>query len=231
LGEIETALQRHAGLSEAVVLARADDAGEQRLVAYVVAAEGAAELTMSELRSFLGEKLPHYMIPGALVQMPAMPLTPNGKVDRRALPEPDQNRPDLSSVYVAPQTELEQIIAGIWQDVLKLEKVGVHDGFFDLGGHSLLMAQAHGLMRDALSKDISMIDLFKYPTISALAKYLDEDQSAIEQQSEIAISGSLAGDERAELRRESKKRQRQSGRKRQELRKKQETQNEEARIA
>src|SRR5262249_52199328 len=163
LGEIETALMQHERVQQAVVVARTAEDGEQRLVAYVVAT--AEALTMGEMRQHLGEKLPHYMIPTALVPMTELPLTPNGKVDRRALTEPEQTRTALGSIYVAPQTDLEVSIASIWQEVLQIERVGIHDGFFDLGGHSLLMAQAHNLLRDVLGIDISMIDLFKYPTI------------------------------------------------------------------
>jgi acyl carrier protein len=179
------------------------------------------------MRQHLGKKLPHYMIPVALVPMTELPLTPNGKVDRRALPQPEQDRPELGSIYVAPQTELEMSIASIWQEVLQLEKVGIHDGFFDLGGHSLLMAQAHNLLRDVLGIDISMIDLFKYPTISALAKYLNNGFS--DHPVENTVIDLPASNGRDELRRESRKRQAQHGKKRLEIRRQQERLNDEAR--
>jgi acyl carrier protein len=221
LGEIETALMQHEQVQQVVVSARADESGEQRLVAYVVAKD--QMLTMSEMRQHLGEKLPQYMIPTALVPMTELPLTPNGKVDRRALPEPGQTRPELGSIYVPPQTELEVSIASIWQEVLQIEKVGIHDGFFDLGGHSLLMAQAHNLLRDVLGIDISMIDLFKYPTISALAKYLGDGFT------ESAVIDLPAENGRDDRRRESRKRQAQHGKKRLEIRRHQERLNDEAR--
>jgi amino acid adenylation domain-containing protein len=196
LGEIEAVLSQHPGVQEAVVVAReeAEDGGSRmedrpahstihspkarshskQLVAYVVAGNDSS-LTVSELRSFLKEKLPPYMVPSAVVVLDALPLTPNGKVNRNALPAPDEARPELEATHVAPRTALEQAIAAVWQDVLHLKKVGVHDSFFDLGGHSLLMVQAHRQLREALNINISMIDLFKYPTISSLAEYLNQE--------------------------------------------------------
>ena len=137
--------------------------------------ESFATHKVGSLRDFLKQKLPDYMIPSSFVFLNHLPLTPNGKVDRKALPAPDAINPELETNYVAPQTEIEQSIATIWQQVLHLEKVGVDDNFFDLGGHSLLMAQAHSKMREVIDKEVSMIEMFKYPTISSLAKYLSEE--------------------------------------------------------
>nr|WP_246276572.1 amino acid adenylation domain-containing protein [Microcoleus asticus] len=131
-----------------------------------------------QLRDYLKERLPDYMIPSVFVIVDELPLTPNGKVDRKALPAPDAINPQLETTYIAPQTEVEQSIATVWQQVLHLEKVGVDDNFFDLGGHSLLMAQAHSKLREAIDRDVSMIEMFKYPTISSLAKYLSEEPEA-----------------------------------------------------
>lgn len=129
------------------------------------------------LRSFLKEKLPEYMVPSSFVFLNALPLTPNGKVDRKALPAPCVLRPELEATYVAPQTALEQTIATVWQQVLHIKSVGLHDSFFDLGGHSLRMAQIHSKLREVLNTDVSMVDLFKYPTVSSLAKYLSQEPS------------------------------------------------------
>ncbi|WP_240326468.1 AMP-binding enzyme, partial [Pseudomonas syringae] len=136
LGEIESALLACAGVREAVVIAREDNPGEsasRRLVAYVCGEPTSAE----ELRARLLDRLPEYMVPSAFVQMDTLPLTTNGKLDRRALPAPGQDAL-ASRAYEAPQGEVEQAIAGIWQELLHVERVGRHDGFLELGGHSLL---------------------------------------------------------------------------------------------
>jgi acyl carrier protein len=115
------------------------------------------------------------MIPSAFVMLEALPLTPNGKVDRCALPPPDGQRPDLAA-YLAPRSGVEQTIAAVWQEVLRVEKVGVNDNFFELGGHSLLMAQVHTRLQKLFGQEFSMIELFKYPTISTLAGYIRQPQ-------------------------------------------------------
>jgi amino acid adenylation domain-containing protein len=171
LGEIEAVLGAHPAVREAVVLAREDIPGERRLVAYVVANQQPGP-SINELRRFLQAKLPEYMLPAAFVGMDALPLTPNGKVDRRALPAPEGLRPELEANYVAPRTEVERTIATVWQQVLLTEKVGLYDNFFDLGGHSLLLIQVHSKLQEFFGKDISVLDMFKYPTIEVLTKYL-----------------------------------------------------------
>jgi natural product biosynthesis luciferase-like monooxygenase protein/amino acid adenylation domain-containing protein/FkbM family methyltransferase len=130
-------------------------------------------LLTGELREFLLARLPEYMVPSAFVTLPALPLTPNGKLDRRALPEPSSIRPALAVHYVAPRNELEQRIAAVWQELLQLEKLGIHDNFFELGGTSLLLVQARTRLRAALDRDLSLVELFQYPTISALAQHLN----------------------------------------------------------
>ena len=105
------------------------------------------------------------------------PLTPNGKIDRRALPVSDKPPPELESTYVAPRTEMERTITAIWQGVLHLEKIGMNDNFFDLGGHSLRMAQVHSRLREKLQRDLSMLEMFKYPTINSLAQYLSRGEN------------------------------------------------------
>ncbi|HEY0604618.1 MAG TPA: beta-ketoacyl synthase N-terminal-like domain-containing protein, partial [Herpetosiphonaceae bacterium] len=150
---------------------------------------------LPSLRSFLRERLPEYMLPGVFVTLDALPLTANGKVDRRALPVPEAGRDESATPLVAPRSGIEQAIAAVWQDVLGVERVGVHDNFFDLGGHSLLLAQVHTRLRELLRADLALVDLFRYPTISALAAYLAEEQhGAVEHRVETAppIAGAFA---------------------------------------
>jgi hypothetical protein len=120
----------------------------------------------------LQDKLPEYMIPSAFVFLESLPLDPHGKVDWRRLPPPEGFRPELEMSYVAPATEIEHIIASIWREELQVEKVGIYDNFFDLGGHSLLMARVHQKLQMALARDLSIIELFKYPTVNSLAEHL-----------------------------------------------------------
>jgi amino acid adenylation domain-containing protein len=170
LGEIESALLQHEAVRETVVIARDDD-GEKNLVAYVVT-EQRESINRGELRAFLKERVPEYLVPSAFVLLPCLPLLPNGKIDRRALPPPDNDRPDPDTPHIGPANGLEQAIANIWQEVLKLKQVGVNDNFFDLGGHSLLMAQVHRKLREELQVDVPMIELLKYPTVSSLSRRL-----------------------------------------------------------
>jgi microcystin synthetase protein McyA len=173
LGEIEAALHAQAGVREALVTARADGAGQSRLVAYVVG--GAAAGGVSELRAGLRERLPEYMIPSAFVFLDELPLTPNGKVDRKALPEPEGVRPELTAAYLAPRTDAERVVTEIWRRLLQVEQVGVHDNFFDLGGHSLLLARVHAELRETFARDIPLTALFQHPTVNALAEYLSRE--------------------------------------------------------
>jgi len=140
LGEIESILVQHPKVTEAVVVIREDRPGEKRVVGYLVTTDGAA-LDSSELRSFLASRLPDYMIPAAFVQLAAMPLTDNGKVNRRALPAPDWKNPARAKEFVAPRSEHEQTLANIWAEVLHLERVGANDNIFELGADSLHMFQ------------------------------------------------------------------------------------------
>jgi amino acid adenylation domain-containing protein len=171
LGEIETAIAAHPAVREAVVIAREDEPGEKRLVAYVVVRE---ELPISELQAFLRHKLPDYMAPAAFVTLETMPLTANGKLDRRALPTPASVRLDLEADYEAPGTEIERTIAGVWQELLHVEAVGLGNNFFDLGANSLMVARAHAKMQQAFGKDIPIVALLQYPTIRSLAVYLSQ---------------------------------------------------------
>ncbi len=169
LGEVEAQLLSQPGVREAVAVAR-EGPGGLRLVAYVSALSG-RELDAGELRERLGRQLPDYMVPSAIVALESLPLNANGKVDRKALPDP---RPESGREYQAPQGEVEEALAAIWAEVLGLERVGAAENFFDLGGHSLLLTRMHRLLEDRLHTGLSLIDLFKYPTVGALARRIDQ---------------------------------------------------------
>ena len=174
LGEIEATLARHPAVREAVVVAITERSGEKRLAAYVVP-QGALAPPLpapGELQDFLRQRLPEYMVPPAWMELAKLPVTPNGKLDRKALPEPALARPELAAAHVAPEGEIEQAIAAIWQEVLGVERVGSHEKFFQLGGHSLLLVRVHARLRERFGTDLSMMDLFKYPDISSLAQHL-----------------------------------------------------------
>lgn len=176
LGEIETLLSQHPALKEAVVMVREDIPGDKRLAAYVVSAQQPLPTT-SELRRFLKGKLADYMVPSAFVFLEAMPLTPNGKVNRRGLPAPEGLRPELETTYEMPQTEVEQRLAEVWQQMLQVEKVGIHDNFFELGGNSLLMMQIHSKLPTVIGRELSIVEMFQYATIHSLAEYLSQEQN------------------------------------------------------
>jgi amino acid adenylation domain-containing protein len=183
LGEIENVLMQHSGVQSAAVIARQDAPGEKKLVAYVVSPGRSCE--MAELRAFLAAKLPPYMIPSALVLMDALPLSPNGKLDRAALPAPEVGNTENSGVPVSPQTEMEQKIAEIWRRVLGLKQVGVKDNFFDVGGDSLQLLEAHAELQKVINPDLSITVLFEYSTIRSLAQHLttgDQGSSILEAQ-------------------------------------------------
>ena len=169
-GEIEHALAEHPAVRQAVVAARRQPRGDPRLVAYVVPAAEVAP-SSAELRSFLALRLPDYMVPGSFTPLAALPMTPNGKVDRRSLPEP---RPAARAAYLAPRTALEAALADTWREVLGVETVGVDDDFFDLGGHSLSAVQAAARIRGALDVDVQLRHIFQFPTVAKLAEALAE---------------------------------------------------------
>ncbi|MCC5666990.1 amino acid adenylation domain-containing protein [Nostoc sp. CHAB 5784] len=171
LGEIETAIAQYPGVRETAVIAREDVPGQKYLAAYIVPNHSEA-LASSDLRGFLKEKLPDYMIPGAFVILSALPLTPNGKVDRRALPAPDF-QPELQRSSVAPRTPIEEMLASIWTDVLRIELVGVHHNFFELGGHSLLATQVISRVRDTFAVELPLRSLFEAPTIAEFASRVE----------------------------------------------------------
>jgi amino acid adenylation domain-containing protein len=177
LGEIESALSRHEEISQAVVVARDDGFGEKQLVAYIVPTTKSPPGT-EKLRAFLKLRLPEFMIPTAVVFLDSLPQTPNGKVDRKALPAPDRSRPELRAVYQMPRTPTEKEIAAIWKTALNVDRVGIDDNFFDLGGHSLLMTRVHARLRAAVAHNLSLVELFQYPTVRALAARIAPDEIA-----------------------------------------------------
>ncbi|MBW4497711.1 MAG: amino acid adenylation domain-containing protein [Oscillatoria princeps RMCB-10] len=171
LGEIESLLVQHPDVRSAVVIAREDTPGDKRLVAYVVPKQEPAP-TWSDLRRFLFEQLPEYMVPATFVILEALPLTVNGKVDRRALPAPEF-KPELQWSLVAPRTPIEEMLASIWADVLRIELVGVHHNFFELGGHSLLTIQVISRVRDILAVELPLRNFFEAPTIAEFAELIE----------------------------------------------------------
>ncbi|HEY0606234.1 MAG TPA: amino acid adenylation domain-containing protein, partial [Herpetosiphonaceae bacterium] len=171
VGEVEAVLAQHEAVREAVVLVRTDVPGDVRMVAYVVPQpEHIAGL--GDLRDFLLNKLPAYMVPSAFVVLPALPLTPHGKVDRKALPAPEQTHAEQDDRYVAPRTPVEDVLASIWADVLRRERVGILDSFFDLGGHSLLATQLISRIREAFQVELPLRSLFELPTVEGLAQQI-----------------------------------------------------------
>ncbi|WP_392535134.1 non-ribosomal peptide synthase/polyketide synthase [Nostoc sp. C117] len=169
LAEIEALLGQHDDVQICCVIAHEETSGNKRLVAYVVPHLQMTPTT-DELRQFLADKVPGYMVPSVFVILESLPLTPNGKVDRRALPAPDLQQ-ELSN-YVMPNTEVERIIAGIWQKTLEVEKVGIYNNFFELGGHSLLLVRINQQLQEKFGLEVSIVDMFNYPTIHRLSQHL-----------------------------------------------------------
>lgn len=197
LGEIEAVLSRHSAVKECVVVVRDSSlvgenklSQDKRLVAYLVSEQ--EELPkITELRKFIIEELPEFMVPSAFVFLDSLPVTPSGKVDRKALPEPDRARPDLEETFVAPRNPVEKVLTGIWAEVLDIEKVGIHDNFFDLGGHSILVTQLVTRIRDALQVELPLRTIFEIPTVSALTQVLVKDQeksSKIKKTAELLVN-------------------------------------------
>ncbi len=200
LGEIETLIARHPGVLEVAVLAREDVAGDPRLVAYLRA--GGVSVDTTALRAALASQLPDFMVPSAFVLLAELPRTPNGKIDRRALPSPGSGSAP-SAAFEAPQSGLERTIAEIWESVLRRTMVGTQDNFFDLGGHSILAVQVHGRVSAALSRSFPITDLFRFPTIASLARHLT---SSTGDEGNIESAGVAAAQSRADQRRAALKR-------------------------
>jgi amino acid adenylation domain-containing protein len=173
LGEIEAVLNQHPAVKDGVVVVRErDSSAEKNLVSYVVPRQQSPYL-VPELRNFLKRKLPEYMVPSVFVTLEMLPLMPNGKVDRQKLPRLDDARPQPSRQFVAPRTEIEELIAQTWREVLKIENVGIFENFFELGGHSLLATQIVARLQEAFNKDVPLRVLFDAPTIAELARELE----------------------------------------------------------
>ena len=172
LGEIESVLTAHPDVRESAVVARRRD-GDTQLVAYVAAPEDAFD--PASLRTHLRQTLPEYMVPSAFVRLDALPLTPNGKLDRKGLPEPVAS---MAAGYAAPGTEMERTIAAVLGETLQIDRVGIHDNFFDLGAHSLLLVRAHRTLRPLVPAAFDIVTMFKYPTVHALAQHLSSGGEA-----------------------------------------------------
>ncbi len=172
LGEIEAQLKGHAAVQDAVVVLRQQGELDRRLVAYVIA-RGSDESVVLELRNYLQSRLPEYMLPSAIMLLERFPLTANGKLDRGSLPEPGIVRAGLGSEYVAPRNETEEKLVQIFQELMELETVGVHDNFFDLGGHSLWFTQLVSQMRLKMDIELSLSEVFNYPTVAELATKIE----------------------------------------------------------
>ena len=173
LGEIEAVLDEHPRVRDVIVLAKEVRQDDVRLVAYLVF-NSDEKPTVNDLRGYIKNLLPDYMVPATFVYLDEMPLTPSGKIDRKALPVPDLSRPDLQVEYVAPRNETEEKLVAICMDLLQLKKVGVNDNFFDIGGHSLLATQFMSRMRDQFHVELPLRTLFEKPTVAALAEAVDE---------------------------------------------------------
>src|SRR6185436_8314637 len=169
LGEIEATLAQHPAVQANAVIAHDQGTGTQ-LIAYLVAEPAP---TPRELRNFLTHQLPDYMLPSAFIFLDALPLNPNGKIDRRALPMPDQAQSVSVQAYVAPRTPVEELLAGVWSNVLGRTPIGVHDNFFESGGHSLLATQVISRIRETFQVELSVRSLFESPTVAGLAEQID----------------------------------------------------------
>jgi amino acid adenylation domain-containing protein len=172
LGEIEAMLAQHPDVREAVVVVREDVPGHKSLVSYLVLHQNPAP-TVNQLRDFLKQKLPNYMVPSTFVMLEALPLTPNGKVDHKSLPAPDLNSLLQKSDFVAPGTPTEELVASIWAKVLGVEQVGINDNFFELGGHSLLATQLLSQVSDTCGVELPLSKLFEAPTVASISNYIE----------------------------------------------------------
>ena len=177
LGEIESVLAQHEDVSECIVVARDDDPGDRQLTAYIILGPGRA-LNLESVRPFLRQRLPSHMVPAFFMSLEKFPLTPNGKIDRRALPLPKKSRSDLGEAFVAPRSETEKRVAAIWGDVLRREEIGIYDNFFDLGGNSLLATQVMSRVRDVFHQEFPVRSLFEYPRLEEFGRLIDNSGHA-----------------------------------------------------
>ncbi len=185
LSEIEAVLSQHPALQEIAVVVREEAPGDRRLIAYLQSRpeEG---LSTDEIRRFLQERLPDYMLPSAYVLLPALPLTPNGKIDRKALPPPDQAQTESQNAYVAPRTQAEKELAQIWSGLFQTEPIGIHDNFFNLGGHSLLLTRLASRIRDTLKVEVPLQVLFDNPTVAQMSTAIAATQAYQIDKAELA---------------------------------------------
>jgi amino acid adenylation domain-containing protein len=179
LGEIEALLSQHPAVVQVVVIAQENAVGDKRLVAYI-ATVSEQSITINELRDFLAQNLPDYMIPGAFVMLETLPLTPNGKVDRKALPAPDDSRQDSEETFIAPRNQLELQLTQIWEKILGVQPISVKDNFFVLGGHSLLAVRLFAEIEKTLGKNLPLATLFQKQTIEELATLLGKEDTSPE---------------------------------------------------
>src|SRR6185295_11286555 len=184
LGELEAVLTAHPAVEKAAVVDW-QVGSDKRLAAYLVRSSAAVaaddkdrNALLAEIKEHLTRQVPHYMIPAAFVWLDSLPLTSNGKINRRALPQPDLSRGDAQVEHVAPRTPLEERLAAIWREVLELERIGVHDNFFSLGGHSLLAVRVTARLRAAFKLALPMTTLFAAPTLSELAEHIEQLQAS-----------------------------------------------------
>jgi len=183
--EVETALLEHTNVRESTVTAQEDRFGDKRLVAYLVPSKKPGP-SISELRGLLKEKLPDYMIPSVFVMLNALPLTPAGKIDRKALPLPDNSRPELGTPFVAPRTPVEEELAEIWVEVVGVDQVGIHDNFFDLGGHSLAATRVISRIINTFNVELPIRFLFASPTVADMAVIITENMAKKAGEKELA---------------------------------------------
>jgi amino acid adenylation domain-containing protein len=200
LGEIEAALGGFPHVRQAMAVAREGRSGDKRLVAYIVAERG-QNPTVEDLRAHLRERLPDYMIPSAFVLLDEWPMTPNGKIDRRSLPDPEGPRPTLQTAYVEPQTHMERKLSDLWREVLGVDEVGLDDDFFSLGGHSLLLLRMQKGLREVAREELSLIELFRYPTVRSLAGRLSRGEAEAAESAPGRQRGRAANQRSALLRR------------------------------
>lgn len=186
LGEIETVLRTHAAISDVAVVIKGKE-NRARLVAYLVV-HASVEPTPEALRSFMRSTIPDYMCPAQFITVGSIPLTPNGKVDKKSLPDPDTHRPKLASTFVAASTAYEQILTEIWKEVLHLDEIGIRDNFFDIGGNSMSIFTINLMISERLKRTIPLTRLFQYPTIESLARFLNPEKEDSLDEGEMGVS-------------------------------------------
>ncbi|WP_414513679.1 amino acid adenylation domain-containing protein [Nostoc sp. PCC 9305] len=179
LTEIEAVLTQYTQIREAVVIAQENENSDKRLVAYLVV-DQATSFKLNDLNKFLINRLPDYMLPSSFVMLEALPLTPNGKINRNLLPKLQQTRNNLEGEFVAPRYKIEEVITGIWQDLLSVQEVGIYDNFFELGGHSLLATQVIYKMREVLQIELPLRTLFDSPTVAGIAEHITNNQDRVD---------------------------------------------------